>query len=241
MSERRDLPGAPARGGLGQVRERIGDLVDEGSSGAVEAYPAIVAFGVLGPLTAVVDGRPANIGGPIPRRLLAALLAQAPQAVPVDVLVDDVWGDAAPTTAVRTLHSHVNRLRTVLGRDHPWTLETVAGGYEMVLRREDLDAWVLEDLLAAAAEEGVEPDRVADRLRKALEVWRGPAYGEFLGTGFADAESTRLEAMRELAVEDRVEALWFSERKPTEAVLRAIDEAWLHLPDATNPQVGGCG
>ena len=165
-----------------------------------------MAFGVLGPLTAVVDGRPLSIGGPIPRRLLAALLARAPQAVPVDVLVDDVWGDAAPTTAVRTLHSHVNRLRTVLGRDHPWALETVAGGYQMVLRREDLDAWVFEDLLSSSEEEGVEPTGVAERLREALQLWRGPAYGEFLGTGFADAESTRLEAMRELAIEDRVEA-----------------------------------
>ena len=122
------------------------------------------------------------------------------------MLVDDVWGDAAPTTAVRTLHSHVNRLRTVLGRDHPWALETVAGGYQMVLRREDLDAWVFEDLLSSSEEEGVEPTGVAERLREALQLWRGPAYGEFLGTGFADAESTRLEAMRELAIEDRVEA-----------------------------------
>ena len=206
MNEGRDLPGSPDEGDSGQVCDPTVDLGEGGSSTLAEAYPAIVAFGVLGPLTAVVDGRPLSIGGPIPRRLLAALLARAPHAVPVDVLVDDVWGDAAPTTAVRTLHSHVNRLRTVLGRDQPWALETVSGGYQMVLRREDLDAWVFEDLLSSSEEEGVEPTAEAGRLRAALQLWRGPAYGEFLGTGFADGESTRLEALRELAIEDRVEA-----------------------------------
>ena len=201
-----DLPGAPAKGGAGQDVDRSVDLSESGSWAPSQAYSAFVAFGVLGPLSAVVDERPLSIGGPIPRRLLAALLSRAPHDVPVDVLVEDVWGDAAPPTAVRTLHSHVNRLRSVLGRGHPWAIETVAGGYRIALRREDLDAWLFEDLLASAHEDGLEPAQAADRLREALQLWRGPAYGEFVGVGVAAAEGRRLESLRELALEERVEA-----------------------------------
>ena len=74
-------------------------------------------FGVLGSLSVTERTRVVALGGPVQRRLLAALIAHAPQPVSSETLVDDVWGEAAPATAVRTLHSHVARLRDALGRD----------------------------------------------------------------------------------------------------------------------------
>lgn len=162
---------------------------------------------MLGPLSADVSGRPLSIGGPIQRRLLASLLARAPAVVPADTLVDDVWGEAAPATAVRTLHSHVTRLRDALGRDGPSaTIDTVNGGYRLPLGRGDLDAWIFEDLVRSAQADGDDPRERARLLRTALALWRGPAYGEFLGTPFADAENRRLEELRDAALEARVEA-----------------------------------
>ncbi len=172
----------------------------------MKPYGSDVGFGVLGPLIAAVDSRPLSLGGPTQRRLLAALVARAPGVVTVETLVDDVWGDAAPVTAVRTLHSHVTRLRGSLGREQPSAIETVNGGYRLALGRGELDAWIFEDMLQAARTEGLAPQVEATRLREALELWRGPAYGEFLGSAFADTESRRLEALREIALEDRVEA-----------------------------------
>ncbi len=72
-------------------------------------------FGVLGSLSVTAEGRPLALGGPIQRRLLAALVARAPLPVSPDTLVDDVWGESPPSTAARTLHSHVARLRDALG------------------------------------------------------------------------------------------------------------------------------
>ena len=173
---------------------------------SVRAYRSVVAFGVLGPVSAVVDGRPVSVGGPIQRRVLAALLARAPGSVTADLLVDDVWGESPPPSAVKTLHSHVNRLRTTLGRRDPWAIETVDGGYRLPLGREDLDAWMFEDLVSAANREGVTPVEASKLLHDALRLWRGAAYGEFRGSGFADAEAQRLEALREIALEDRIDA-----------------------------------
>jgi DNA-binding SARP family transcriptional activator len=100
-----------------------------------------VRFGVLGPLYAAADSQVVGLGGPTRRRLLAALLARAPEAASAHALVKDVWGETAPASAARTLHSHVARLRAAFGADGR-TIETVADGYRIVLGREDVDAWV---------------------------------------------------------------------------------------------------
>ena len=41
-----------------------------------------VSYGVLGPLEAIVDGRPARLGGQRPRAVLAVLLLRSGQVVP---------------------------------------------------------------------------------------------------------------------------------------------------------------
>ncbi|MBK9740358.1 MAG: winged helix-turn-helix domain-containing protein [Actinobacteria bacterium] len=173
-----------------------------------------MGYGVLGPLTATLDGRPLSLGGPVQRRLLASLIAHAPDVVPADRLIDDVWGEAAPPTAVRTLHSHVTRLRNTLGRDGTQAIETMNGGYRLVLQRGDLDAWVFEDLLHSATTNGHDPRATAQALREALALWRGPAYAEFAGLPFIDAERLRLGSLREAAVEAKVEADLASGRGP---------------------------
>jgi DNA-binding SARP family transcriptional activator/WD40 repeat protein len=163
-------------------------------------------FGVLGALSVTDGGRPIALGGPIQRRLLAALVAHAPQSVSSEVLVDDLWGESPPATAVRTLHSHVARLRDTLGRDSDHAIETLDGNYRLTLERGAVDAWVFEDLVHAATTNGSAPNEASTTLRSALALWRGPAYGEFLGSAFADAENRRLESLREQAVESAVQA-----------------------------------
>ena len=163
-------------------------------------------FGVLGSFSVTAEGRPLALGGPVQRRLLAALVARAPLPVSPDMLIDDVWGESPPSTAVRTLHSHVARLRDALGRGTAHAIETVDGRYRLPLRRDDLDAWVFEDLVHVATSNGHTPDQTARILRQGLALWRGPAYGDFIGTSFADAESRRLESLRDSALEAVIEA-----------------------------------
>ena len=77
------------------------------------AHPR-VAFRVLGPLEAVVDGRTVALGSPKVRQLLAALLVNANAVVSSDRLVEILWGESAPMDASGALQKNVHRLRSLL-------------------------------------------------------------------------------------------------------------------------------
>src|SRR5262245_62028741 len=51
---------------------------------------------VLGPLEVSIDGAPVDLGPRKQRAVLGVLTALAPSAVPVERLVDEIWGDAGP-------------------------------------------------------------------------------------------------------------------------------------------------
>ncbi len=169
-----------------------------------------VWFGVLGTLTVTDDdGTPVRLGGPARRRLLAALLARVGRTVPVDTLIDDLWSDAPPATADKTLQSHVVRLRDDLGRDAGTSpLITDPGGYRLDVDGSALDAWCFERDLDAGRRTLVDGDPLAARqmLDQALSWWRGDAYAEFPDAAFAVSERMRLGELCALGREARTEA-----------------------------------
>ncbi|WP_219689893.1 AfsR/SARP family transcriptional regulator [Streptomyces anatolicus] len=63
-----------------------------------------VEFGLLGTIEARVDGHVVEVGHTRQRCVLAALLVDANRTVPVDELIDRVWGDRAPRGARGTLY-----------------------------------------------------------------------------------------------------------------------------------------
>jgi len=74
-------------------------------------------FHVLGPLEVLgADGDQLAIAGSKERTILASLIARAGVVVPIDDLIDELWGDDPPRTAERTLGSYVSRLRGALER-----------------------------------------------------------------------------------------------------------------------------
>jgi DNA-binding SARP family transcriptional activator len=66
---------------------------------------------LLGPVDVVVDGGPRLVPGLRRMAVLATLSLHCGEVVSTGRLVDVVWGEAAPTTAVNTLQSHVSFLR----------------------------------------------------------------------------------------------------------------------------------
>ena len=60
----------------------------------------VVTVSVLGPLRADVDGRPADLGGPRQRAVLARLAVAGGQPVSADLLVDDIWSGEPPPRAL---------------------------------------------------------------------------------------------------------------------------------------------
>jgi DNA-binding SARP family transcriptional activator/pimeloyl-ACP methyl ester carboxylesterase len=136
--------------------------------------------------------------------VLARLVLDAGRTVAVEVLLDDLWGDEPPGSAVKMIHVYVSQLRKVLP---PGVLCTRAPGYALELAGEDgLDLHEFERLRAAgrAALERAEPV-AAERLRDALALWRGPALAEF-SEPFAASERARLEELRLGCLEERIEA-----------------------------------
>lgn len=164
-----------------------------------------VEFRILGPVEALEDGRPLNLGGPRPRAVLAVLLLHAGQVVTTSTLIDQVWGERAPDTAANVLQSYVSQLRKALGRD---TIETKEPGYRLRVEHEALDLRRFERLAADGAEqlERGRADDAAALLTEALTLWRGPALADVADEGSLQLAAARLDELRLIALERRLEA-----------------------------------
>ncbi len=148
-------------------------------------------IGVLGPMTATVDGRKVALGGPRQRAVLAVLMAARGHLVTQDALIAQAWDERrAPSPA--TLHSYVAALRKALepGREAGQTAGVLVRehiGYALRISQDAVDAERFT-VLAARGEEllrGGDAERAATVLGEALALWRGPAYAEFERHAFA--------------------------------------------------------
>ena len=163
-------------------------------------------FRLLGPLEAVRDGRSVSIGGAKQRAVLALLLLHANEVVSRDRLIDELWGDRSPGTAAHSLDVQISRLRKVLGPEQP--LVTRGGGYVLEVEPEQIDARRFERLLEEGrrANAAGEPTAALAALDAGLALWRGGALADLAYESFARTEVERLEELRLLATEERVEA-----------------------------------
>jgi predicted ATPase/DNA-binding SARP family transcriptional activator len=164
---------------------------------------------LLGPLELVIHGRPVGPGGPRQRGLLALLALSAGTAIPSSRLVDLLWEDAPPPAAANTVQVYVSRLRrafTVAGADSP--LRSVSGMYVLDLPPEAIDVGRFERLgeEGRARLQAGDAPAAAERLRQALDLWRGAPVPDLAGTRVARAAVTRLESMRLAALADRIDA-----------------------------------
>jgi len=159
---------------------------------------------LLGPLQVEHDGAPIALGGGAQRALLTRLALEPNRTVGIDRLVEDLWGEEPPASAVKMVHIHVSMLRKVLPAG---VLETRTPGYALAIAPEAVDLVRFEQLRRqgqAALADG-SPAQAADRLREALALWRGTALAEF-DEPFAAIESRRLEELHLGCVEDRMVA-----------------------------------
>ncbi len=159
--------------------------------------------GVLGPLELHDDsGRPVPITGRRLRALLIRLAVDAGRFVAPDRLIHDLWQGTPPSTPGSALHSLISRLRAAGVRD---LVESGAGGYRLAVDPGDVDAVRFERAVARARAEPRPEERAAE-LRLALGLWRGPAYAEVSDASFAIGPISRLEGLRQSAIEERIEA-----------------------------------
>ena len=155
-------------------------------------------FRILGPIEVVDGGRTIAIRRGKEQALLAYLLLHPNEVVASDRLVDELWGDRPPQTAVKILQNAVSQLRKALGDDR---LITRPPGYVLRVDPDELDLERFESL----AERG-RTDGNGNLLREALGLWRGEPLAELRDEPFARDAAARLEEARLAAQEDRIES-----------------------------------
>jgi DNA-binding SARP family transcriptional activator len=144
------------------------------------------------------------------RALVAALALHPGAVVPNWRLVEALWGERPPRTAVRSLHSHVARLRPGLDAcGMGGVVQTRFPGYLLSAEPSTVDAWRFEqDAQAGRASLAAgHPETAIEVLAKALSLWRGSALADAEPAGWTAAQASRLEELRQVAVEDWCEAL----------------------------------
>src|SRR5688572_10747297 len=160
---------------------------------------------ILGPLEALEGSQPVPLGGRKRRAVLAVLLLHANETLSSERLIDELWGESPPETALKTLQVHVSRLRKALPPD---VLVTRGHGYELNLGPDDLDAQRFERLLDEGRGElaAERPERALPLLEQALALWHGPPLADLAYEPFAQTEIARLEDLRVATLEQAIDA-----------------------------------
>ena len=161
-------------------------------------------FRLLGALEVSANGAVAELGPPKQRALLAVLLLHAGEIVPVDRLIDLLWGEHPPRTAAHSIQIYVSDLRRALeslgGRQ---VLATRAPGYQLDTDPETIDARRFERLVEDGTRQIRDGDLAggAEVLRTALRLWRGPALSDFAYEEFAQPYIRRFHDLHLDAIE----------------------------------------
>ncbi|MGX6600939.1 BTAD domain-containing putative transcriptional regulator [Micromonosporaceae bacterium Da 78-11] len=173
-----------------------------------------VAFFALGRVRLVVDGAEVRVRGRRERAVLALLLAARQQVVPVDRLIDEVWGDDAGDSTPGSLQVAISRLRALIepGRARgaePTVLITSGAGYALraPLDRIDLERFTALAVAADAALSAGRADRALECCEQAAALWAEPPFGEALDGELIRSETARLADLRLRLHELRGQAL----------------------------------
>jgi DNA-binding SARP family transcriptional activator len=147
---------------------------------------------LLGPVDVWADGVSRPVHGVRRTAVLAALALQPGEIVSTDRLIEVVWGDRPPATAVATLQSNVSYLRRVLGRR-----AAILGrppGYLLDIGEEATDVQAAQRLIRQGSQSG-DPDQRQSRLQAAVALWRGRPLADLAGLAWFDEHAEWLQQL----------------------------------------------
>lgn len=130
------------------------------------------------------------------RRLLAVLLSRSGRPVPVTDIMSALWEGRPPRSARKTMQVYVHRLRREL--DDEQRLVHNALGYTLTVGTGELDALRFADLAGRGrlACRSDDPERAIELFRRALSLWRGPAFDGVRDGASVAADADRLDDQR---------------------------------------------
>ncbi|WP_328996584.1 tetratricopeptide repeat protein [Kribbella sp. NBC_01245] len=162
---------------------------------------------LLGPVEVIGPGGLAVLPGSRQRALLGLLALQPGVVVARTTLIDALWGEDPPRTALKTLYSHVTRVRQALEAcGLPDLFCTREPGYVLAISPAEVDVSRFEKQVASARA-AARPAEASKLLHEAMTLWRGDAFADAPLAGAAMAAIDRLQEIRISAAED----LWAAE------------------------------
>ncbi|MEV2249495.1 SAV_2336 N-terminal domain-related protein [Streptomyces sp. NPDC050147] len=152
-------------------------------------------YSLLGPLLVARGGRPLATGSGREQAMLCLLLLRRGRDVPIDELIDGMWGSStAPVNAPRLIGAYASRLRNALGPD---SVQAGKGTYALALPTgpDVVDLFRFQRLHDDARDARFAGDfvRARELARSALELWRGKPLEGVPGPA---AHATRADIMR---------------------------------------------
>ncbi|HXT90557.1 MAG TPA: BTAD domain-containing putative transcriptional regulator, partial [Trebonia sp.] len=163
----------------------------------------------LGPLNAWGDGAPLPLGPPARRAVLGLLLMDPRAFVRRDAIIDALWGDSPPRTAVSLVQAHASRIRKLLSPYSRFAADgagagvigSARGAYGLNVSGQEVDLLVFRDLAARAAASWAGGDAVTafECYERAVTLWRGEPLADVdVLCGHPGITALRLELTRVL-------------------------------------------
>jgi DNA-binding SARP family transcriptional activator len=173
----------------------------------------MITFKLLGPLEVRLDDRVCTPSASKVRQVLAMTLFRSGQIVSMGTLIEELWADRPPRSAVTTVQTYIYQLRKLFARYGAGgaatpALRTVPPGYVLCVRGDQVDCLQFDANVARA--EALLADgqdqRAAVLLNEALAMWNGRVLPDTDHGVHLRAHVAGLEEKQMLALELRLRA-----------------------------------
>jgi DNA-binding SARP family transcriptional activator len=165
-------------------------------------------FKILGPFEIIESSQNIVPTALKPRQVIALLTLRRNSVVRTSELIDELWEDSPPVSAMTTLQTYIYKLRKVFQKYGAGEiLQTKPAGYMLDISSENVDLYWFEKAIkeGRALLDGGDPARAAEILADALAIWRGPALVDVVTGNLLSAYVTRIEEVRFRTLELRIE------------------------------------
>ncbi len=170
-------------------------------------------YRVLGQVEISTGKDSIKVSRPKVGQLISVLLARGNKLVTADVLIEELWGQDAPRSALTTIQTYVYHVRKMLERDlgvenSGDVLITESSGYSIIVGAGALDADVFASMVAEGRAHLAAEDAEAASacLSAALDLWRGPVFTGVPVGAILNGHAMYLNELRLSAIALRVEA-----------------------------------
>ncbi|GHH42555.1 AfsR/SARP family transcriptional regulator [Lentzea cavernae] len=130
-------------------------------------------FRLFGEMQVWAAGRLLDVGAPRQQAVLAALVIDAGHPVPIETLVDRVWGEDPPEQARNVLYSHLSRIRQLVRQAGATGIPRLNSGYLLQVDPDAVDLHRFVRLAVQGRDARLPDAERSEALTEALRLWSG--------------------------------------------------------------------